>query len=158
VSLLKRELKFKQYLGKMDFQALGFKCKKSLHFAELWHNEEKEVLMIEFFPYTEIGVEEAKIAEKSLLAFTKDSKKLLGITKLNEGTDMNHEAREHFANCRLTKEHTLALAAVFDNLGHRILYNFYLKVNKPGIPMKGFNKVENAIEWLINKRDSGSLQ
>lgn len=40
---------------------------KSLHFAELWYNEEKEVLMINFFPYAEIGLEEAKLAEKSLL-------------------------------------------------------------------------------------------
>lgn len=142
----------------MDFHALGFSCKKKLGFAELWYNEEKEVLMIDFFPYAEIGLEEAKLAEDSLLEYTKSNNKLLGITKLNEGTDMNQAAREHFANCSLTKEHTLALAAVFDNLGHRILYNFYLKVNKPGVPMKGFNKIENAVEWLVNIKDSESIR
>lgn len=43
---------------------------------------------------------------------------------------------------------TSAEAYVINSLPHRILGNFYMKVNKPTVPTRMFNTEEEAVEWL----------
>lgn len=43
---------------------------------------------------------------------------------------------------------TRAKALIVDSLGHRIVSNFYLSVNKPHIKTKIFNDRNEAIKWL----------
>ena len=45
--------------------------------------------------------------------------------------------------------YTLANALLIDNLAKKILFNFFLKINKPKIPTKGFLTREEAIDWLL---------
>lgn len=46
---------------------------------------------------------------------------------------------------------TRAKALIVDSLGHRIVSNFYLNVNKPHIKTKIFNNRNEAIYWLREK-------
>ncbi len=44
--------------------------------------------------------------------------------------------------------YSIADAYVSSNFGHKIIGNFYLKVNKPGRPSKIFPNKDEAIVWL----------
>lgn len=46
------------------------------------------------------------------------------------------------------KERVLADAIVITNLPHRLLADFYLKVQRPDIPTQFFKSVEEALHWL----------
>lgn len=46
------------------------------------------------------------------------------------------------------KERVLADAIVITNLPHRLLADFYLKVQRPDIPTQFFKTFEEALEWL----------
>ncbi len=41
-----------------------------------------------------------------------------------------------------------AIAYVINNLGHRIVANFYLKIHKPPKPVRFFSEESEAIQWL----------
>jgi len=44
--------------------------------------------------------------------------------------------------------YTLANAVLIDSLAKKIIFNFFLKFNKPLAPTKGFRTREDAFEWL----------
>jgi len=58
------------------------------------------------------------------------------------------EASEYSTTAEYTK-FTLASAVLIDSLAKKMLFNFYLKVNNPLSPTKGFSTKDAAIEWLI---------
>ena len=60
-----------------------------------------------------------------------------------------NEARE-FAASDEAQEFTFANAVLVNTAAKKILFNLYLKINKPKIPTKGFNNREDALAWLIN--------
>lgn len=71
-------------------------------------------------------------------------------------TDITKEARELIASQEFG-EKTIAKALFVRSLGHRIVGQFYIKINKPYINTKIFADREKAIEWLasqLNNRDS----
>lgn len=43
---------------------------------------------------------------------------------------------------------TLADSFVLQSLAHKIIANFYLRINKPVLPTRFFNKIEEAEAWL----------
>jgi hypothetical protein len=61
--------------------------------------------------------------------------------------NIDSDAREFAASVESTK-HSAAEAFVINSLGHRIIANFYLKVNKPGVPTRFFSDVADAVKWL----------
>ncbi len=44
---------------------------------------------------------------------------------------------------------TSAEAYVINSLAHKILGNFYTKVNKPAVPTRMFSNEEEAVKWLL---------
>ncbi|MCB0478664.1 MAG: hypothetical protein KDC84_10895 [Crocinitomicaceae bacterium] len=65
----------------------------------------------------------------------------LGITK---------EARK-FAVTKEGTKHTLIIAVLVNNLAMQLLFNFFMRVNRPKIPTKGFRNKEDAFQWLDKK-------
>jgi hypothetical protein len=61
--------------------------------------------------------------------------------------NIDGDAREYMASPEATM-YSSAEAFVITSLGHKILANFYLKVNKPGVPTRFFNDIRLAEEWL----------
>ncbi|MGZ3865725.1 MAG: DUF7793 family protein [Bacteroidia bacterium] len=52
---------------------------------------------------------------------------------------------------------TLADSFVLQSLAHKIIANFYLRINKPVLPTRFFNKLEEAEAWL-QSLDNEELQ
>ena len=65
-----------------------------------------------------------------------------------EFSNITPEARKFAANKNYA-EFISATAILIDNLAKRMMLNFYLTINKPTIPTKGFRSKEAAIEWLL---------
>ena len=59
----------------------------------------------------------------------------------------NGDARE-FGSSEEGLRFSAAEAFVIKSLAHKLLANFYLKVNKPSVPTKFFSNKEDAEEWL----------
>ncbi|MBP7808447.1 MAG: hypothetical protein KA163_04085 [Bacteroidia bacterium] len=53
-------------------------------------------------------------------------------------------------------KYTLAIAVLIDNLAKKILMNFFLSINKPIVPTKGFSNKKDACAWL-NKFRKGTI-
>jgi hypothetical protein len=70
--------------------------------------------------------------------FCIDARKLKTVTK---------EARDFFASEK-SIQGSKAAAIVFDSVFSCMVANFYLHFNKPQVPVKLFNKMEEAINWL----------
>lgn len=62
-------------------------------------------------------------------------------------TSITMEARKLSASSEFA-ESTVAKALLVRSLGHRMVGQFYIKVNKPRINTKIFSDREQAIEWL----------
>lgn len=45
---------------------------------------------------------------------------------------------------------TKASAVLIESLAAKLLLNFYLQINKPPVPTKGFNTKEAAFKWLLS--------
>lgn len=62
-------------------------------------------------------------------------------------TAISKEARELSA-CEEFAQDTIAKALLVHSVGHRVVAQFYIKINKPHIRTKIFTDREKAIEWL----------
>ena len=67
------------------------------------------------------------------------------------------EAMDHVTITKEAKEYAVkiediapikASAILVNNLGYKLIAEFYYRINKPRKPFKIFNKEEKAIEWL----------
>jgi hypothetical protein len=56
------------------------------------------------------------------------------------------EARD-FAH-KLSSESMTAVAVIVRNLAHRLIAEFYYRINKPTVPYKVFGSIEDAVDWL----------
>lgn len=62
--------------------------------------------------------------------------------------NMSLEARSHLANHQRAKELGIKSAILAENLGIRLIVNFYISVMKPSIPTKLFKDENTALKWL----------
>ncbi len=106
--------------------------------------------IIQFFydENTEYTMDHTKALEAVVEKLTK------GVTHMSlriagKYTSMDTELMKYLSRGRGTL-FTLADAFVIHSLAQRILANFYLHINKPILPTKVFNKVEEAEAWLLS--------
>lgn len=83
-----------------------------------------------------------------------NGRKFYNLIIVGEHTLADNEARTLSCSA-LGSIYKLADAFVISSLSQRIIANFYMKVNKPFVPTKFFNKVEEAIAWLKELRSEG---
>jgi len=67
--------------------------------------------------------------------------------------DIPKDVMEYMGN-NPYNDYQLSNAILIQNLAHKILTNFYLKVVKPKIPTKTFNNASLAMEWLNIKNSN----
>jgi hypothetical protein len=65
-------------------------------------------------------------------------------------SSISNEARTLTASNEFA-EGTVAKALLINSIGHRIVGNFYLTVNKPVLPTQIFTEREKALDWLRQK-------
>ncbi len=61
---------------------------------------------------------------------------------------MSQEARSFLANHTKAKELGIKSAILAENIGVRLVANFYISVMKPNIPTKLFKDEDTALKWL----------
>lgn len=79
------------------------------------------------------------------------------ILTFGEMTEVTKEAREQIASLE-HKQNVVAKAILVNNIGHRLLGNFYLTVNKPFIKTRLFTVREAALSWLRQELQKSSRQ
>lgn len=80
-----------------------------------------------------------------------DQRKVLQLLDLTVPVSITKEAREYVD--KMAPDFFIASAIVSDSLAIRIIINF-MSFFKPYIPIRMFNKKEDAIEWLMKFRAS----
>ena len=53
-----------------------------------------------------------------------------------------------FGSSKVSYKHTTVSAIVCNSMAHRILGNFFIKVQQPPKPTKLFNEIDPALKWL----------
>ncbi|MFZ5554322.1 MAG: hypothetical protein ACOZCO_14480 [Bacteroidota bacterium] len=69
------------------------------------------------------------------------------LLEIREGVNVTREARS-FSKKIEDKQPFSACAVVVDNLGYRILANFYMRFYRPKKPFRVFDNIEAAKNWL----------
>ena len=64
---------------------------------------------------------------------------------------LSREAREFLATPEANHK-ALAKAVIAPNLGVRMLYDFFVSVNKPPVPHKAFRELTEAMNWMREQR------
>lgn len=83
-----------------------------------------------------------------ILDWTKDEPKLV-LNTVAPHTNITAEARKFMSNS-LNTNYVIAEAFIIHSLAQRLLASFFIKIDKPKLPTKFFNKREEAIEWLLS--------
>lgn len=76
-----------------------------------------------------------------------EAKKYPLLHVVNEYVIIDKEARE-FGSSEAGLKFSKAEAFVINSFPHKLLANFYLKVNKPQVPTRFFENKQDAINWL----------
>lgn len=96
-----------------------------------------------------------EISKEHLVALTKAIKTLGKEQKMRvyintyDFLAIDKEGREYSATPAAEK-YTLANAILIDSLAKKILFNFYLKFNKPKVPLRAFQLKSQAFDWLLS--------
>lgn len=96
-----------------------------------------------------------EVEKKHLMALNEAIKSLGGNKKMRiyvttfDFMSINDDTRNYSAS-EEAAQYTLANAVLIDSLAKKILFNFYLKFNKPVRPIRAFTLRSNAFEWLLS--------
>jgi len=104
------------------------------------------ILQFNYGDRVEYTLEEVPELEETVMKITKGvTHRSLRIAGKYSSTDT--DVMKYLSRGRGTL-FTLADAFVIQSLAQKILANFYLRINKPILPTRVFNKVEEAENWL----------
>lgn len=94
----------------------------------------------------EINVDHLKKMQ-DVVAELGEGKKMPIYFSTHDFLGISSEARK-YASSREGTQYTLATAVLVNNLAMQMLMNFFMRVNKPIIPTKGFTTKQDCISWL----------
>ncbi len=112
--------------------------------------EENEVVFVKMNENAIIEIEEVDELHQSLNELV-DHQPYCMLVIPASGNSSSAEARKYAA--RLKNKKVIAEAIVVDNLAHRLLANFYIKVNRPRQKVRVFSNVPAGLAWIESIRD-----
>lgn len=93
-------------------------------------------------------VEEKHIAQiRQVVYELGGGKKMPVFLSSGDFVNISDEGRKYAATEEVGR-YTLANAVLIDNLAKKLIFNFFLNLNKPKTPTKGFSTRNDAFEWL----------
>lgn len=110
------------------------------------HIDDDGILQIRFFKGVTITLDEIKEYYKvsnELLA----GKKALVLVDASEDYNVTDEAKAFGQTDEATKNR-IAIAYVTSSITNRIMFNLYVKIYKPKVPLKMFTSKKSALKWL----------
>ncbi len=79
-----------------------------------------------------------------------ENKKYPHLYIVEDYVTIDKDARSYSASER-GLQYSKAEAYVFTSLAHKIIANFYIKINKPAVPTRFFKSKNEALKWLKNQ-------
>lgn len=110
---------------------------------------DNKIVKIRFKDGVDFILEDAIIANQTMFDLAGGLPFLSLVDTIDVRGQISKKAMEHFAKDALTKGVRVAEAIVVDSLHNRILANFYLKFTKSHNPVRVFNSMDKAINWLL---------
>jgi hypothetical protein len=99
-------------------------------------------------PMAEVTLKEALENSKAVNSFIEKTKKKYPLLIDSRNIkSITKEARDHFA-VQNRKTSINCFAVLIDSPLSRIIGNFFMGLNKPGVPAKLFTNEKDALEWL----------
>ena len=89
---------------------------------------------------------------KDLLGEMVGKKRVRIFVTTQDFSNMTPEGRK-MAATKEANEYTIAVAVLIDSLAKKLLFNFFITMNKHILPIKGFTNKEEGIEWLKSMRE-----
>lgn len=118
-----------------------------LDFCKLFYRKDG-FLEVHVYPNSDVDEEDVqKLVEASLLLT--NNKKVPVLIFIGEFSSFSKKAREFTANPEKERA-SLAIAYVTNNVAHKLIIKFLLKVNKPKKPISIFKNETEALSWLQN--------
>lgn len=131
-------------------QVLDFKSRKALQTFEFdvarISQYEHHLITIHYIGNCDVDVPLVKKVHDTILQMTQGEKYRV-VVLADAGVNFTKEGRE-FSVQQDQTSNKVAWAAVTNNLGHIIMVNFFLKINKPNIPFRLFKNIEDAVAWV----------
>jgi hypothetical protein len=106
------------------------------------------IIRVQFKDGSEISAKESAIICEHIWELA-EYKNALVLMIAGNNTEFDESARTFSAGPEGTK-FTLADAIVVNSLAHKLIANFYLKINKPLVPTRVFSNEHDAEKWLLS--------
>ncbi len=115
--------------------------------------EEDNIIRVEVLPGAKINLENAKedIAIGKKLLSGKQTALLIDLEKVQS---VSQEARQFYKQSSKSDTQNKAVAIIIKNPLSTIIANFFLGFNKPNVPIRLFQKKDEAVVWLKKYLDS----
>ncbi|QHT66840.1 hypothetical protein GXP67_09300 [Rhodocytophaga rosea] len=114
---------------------------------ELWL---EEGILHGIYKVDKVDLQTAKMATQERLSFTLE-KSYPVLTDYSKVKDTTKEARDYLSTEEPSKG-IKAIALIIDSSVGKVIYNFFIALNKPDYPMQVFNDPLQAKEWLKKYR------
>jgi hypothetical protein len=105
------------------------------------------IIEVEWNPNIDEIKKEHLVLLTSIIKDLGHEKKMLVYIDTCNFMSITPEARAYAAT-KEASEFTQANAVLADALSKKLLFNFFVKINKPIVPTKGFSSKEEAFNWL----------
>ncbi len=105
------------------------------------------VLYVEPSPMDRFGLEDMKSCFQEAMDFTEREKHYLVIDLRGLPVHSSPESRAYMAD-NPYNAFRLADAIVLDSLPYKLIINFFVKFHSPSVPLRIFNTMEAADEWI----------
>ena len=122
-----------------------------LSFAKLSY--ENSLLINDIFLDTNIDLEKARVFVDNINE-TVQKDVFVSITKAHPNTKFTREARDYLA-CKPNNIYAAAIVTL--NMTHKIIGNFFMKINKPQYPIRFFDTFESAVTWAHTMKKEAEI-
>ena len=93
-----------------------------------------------------LEIEDLEEMKKTNLELTKGAKYGV-ISETGNYTSVSSEGRKHMTTKGIEKN-KIAAAFIINSLSQRLLFNFFIRFNKPSVHTKSFSNMKHAREWI----------
>ena len=88
---------------------------------------------------------------KDVIKAARKEKKMLVYFSPHPMLTMSKEAL-HYGGSEEAQANTFANAVLTNSIASMLMFNFFMRINKPATPTKSFSKRGDAIAWLLKKQ------
>lgn len=109
----------------------------------------KNYIYLKYKDYSSVDYEEAKVHAKFLIELCEGKRYPFILDGRDVHAKFTHEARDFFSNYEPLIKIRSAQAFIINNTPNRLLLKFYLKFHPPANPVKIFNNLKDAEDWVM---------